>query len=74
MQTCRNRPCKILVFKNQYITRMYFLFGVSIFFTGNLWAQQLPYKNPNFSSEERAKDLISRLTIEEKSNFDVRSV
>jgi beta-glucosidase len=32
-----------------------------------LTAQQYPFRNPNLSSEERAKDLISRLTIEEKS-------
>ncbi|HOC16454.1 MAG TPA: glycoside hydrolase family 3 C-terminal domain-containing protein [Bacteroidales bacterium] len=32
----------------------------------NLWAQTLPYQNPNLSSEQRAKDLISRLTLEEK--------
>lgn len=30
---------------------------------------QLPYQNPNLSSEERAKDLISRLTIEEKADL-----
>jgi len=28
---------------------------------------QLPYQNANLSSEERAKDLISRLTLEEKA-------
>ncbi len=28
---------------------------------------QLPYQNPNLSSEERASDLISRLTLEEKA-------
>jgi beta-glucosidase len=33
----------------------------------NLWAQQLPYQNLNLSSEERTKDLISRLTVEEKA-------
>ena len=33
----------------------------------NMWGQQLPYQNPNLSSEERAKDLISRLTLEEKA-------
>ena len=27
----------------------------------------LPYQNPNLSAEERADDLISRLTIEEKT-------
>lgn len=35
----------------------------------NLWAQQLPYQNPNLSSEERAKDLITRLTLEEKASL-----
>src|SRR3982750_2902533 len=28
---------------------------------------QLPYQNANLSSEDRAKDLISRLTLEEKA-------
>jgi beta-glucosidase len=31
------------------------------------FAQQLPYQNPNLRAEERAKDLISRLTLEEKA-------
>ena len=30
-------------------------------------AQTLPYQNPNLSAKERAKDLCSRLTLEEKS-------
>jgi beta-glucosidase len=30
-------------------------------------AQQLPFENPELSSGERAKDLISRLTVEEKA-------
>ncbi|MGN6542792.1 MAG: glycoside hydrolase family 3 protein, partial [Ginsengibacter sp.] len=30
---------------------------------------QLPYQNPNLSSEERAKDLIGRLTFEEKASL-----
>ena len=28
---------------------------------------QLPYENPALSSEERAKDLLSRLTLAEKA-------
>lgn len=32
-----------------------------------MWAQMLPFQNPNLSSEVRAKDLISRLTLEEKA-------
>jgi beta-glucosidase len=31
------------------------------------FAQQYPFQNPNLSFEERAKDLISRLTLEEKA-------
>jgi len=31
------------------------------------FAQQLPYQYPNLSAEARAKDLISRLTLEEKA-------
>ena len=44
------------------------IFIITIFLiTVELWGQQLPYQNPNLSSEERAKDLISRLTLEEKA-------
>jgi len=35
----------------------------------NLFAQQYPFQNPKLSSEERAKDLISRLTLEEKATL-----
>ncbi|MDR0894116.1 MAG: glycoside hydrolase family 3 C-terminal domain-containing protein [Prevotellaceae bacterium] len=31
--------------------------------------QTLPYQNPGLSSEERAKDLVSRLTLEEKAKL-----
>lgn len=34
-----------------------------------VFGQQYPFQNPNLSSEERAKDLISRLTIEEKATL-----
>jgi len=40
---------------------------VALFFTLNVWAQQYPFQNPKLSSEERAKDLINRLTLEEKA-------
>ena len=33
----------------------------------NVLAQQYPFQNPNLDSEERAEDLISRLTLEEKA-------
>ena len=41
----------------------------TILFTATIWSQQLPYQNPNLSSEERAKDLISRLTLSEKASL-----
>ncbi len=40
---------------------------ICFLFIINLWGEQLPYQNPNLSSEERAKDLIARLTLEEKA-------
>ncbi len=33
------------------------------------YAQMLPYQNPNLSSEERAADLCSRLTLKEKADI-----
>ena len=46
------------------------LFLVAAFgFSLSSMAQQLPYKNPKLSSEERAKDLISRLTLSEKATL-----
>ena len=41
--------------------------SLSFAFSGN--AQQLPYQNPNLSSHERAVDLCSRLTLEEKASL-----
>ena len=42
-------------------------FILSLLFTINCLAQTMPFQNPNLSSEERAKDLLSRLTLEEKA-------
>jgi beta-glucosidase len=42
---------------------------ISLLLTFGLKAQQYPFQNPNLSSEERAKDLISRLTLEEKASL-----
>ena len=49
--------------------KVYFCFGAIFLFGVNLYAQQLPYQNPNLSSEERAEDLISRLTLSEKASL-----
>jgi beta-glucosidase len=40
-----------------------FLLAISI------WGQQYPFQNPGLSSEERARDLISRLTLSEKATL-----
>lgn len=44
-----------------------FFFAIILFLVPTIWAQQYPFQNPKLSSEERAKDLISRLTLKEKS-------
>jgi beta-glucosidase len=49
--------------KNLQIPVIFFLLNAS------LWGQQYPYQNPDLSSEERASDLISRLTLEEKASL-----
>ena len=49
--------------KKELLLIICFLFSLS------LRAQTLPYQNPNLSSEERAKDLVSRLTLGEKATL-----
>ena len=38
-------------------------------FALSVTAQELPYKNPSLSAQERARDLCSRLTLEEKAQL-----
>ena len=45
------------------------LFSALLLSASPIWAQQLPYQNPNLSAESRAEDLISRLTLEEKTKL-----
>ena len=42
-------------------------FAISLLAVGNVAAQTLPYQNPELPAHERAVDLCSRLTLEEKS-------
>lgn len=49
------------------LLKLKFWFFLSLFVTINLWGQQYPYQNPKLSSEERTKDLMSRLTLKEKA-------
>ncbi len=43
------------------------IFLFLIFSTVAIWAQQMPYQHSELNSEERAKDLISRLSLQEKA-------
>lgn len=45
------------------------LFSALLLSASPIWAQQLPYQNPNLSADSRAEDLISRLTLEEKTKL-----
>jgi beta-glucosidase len=49
--------------------KIIFLLIITLSLSTSSFGQQLPYKNPDLSSEERAKDLISRLTLEEKATL-----
>jgi beta-glucosidase len=44
-----------------------FIAVLSLLFSINLFGQNMPFQNPELRSEERAKDLISRLTLSEKA-------
>ncbi|MGB8358793.1 MAG: xylan 1,4-beta-xylosidase [Bacteroidales bacterium] len=40
---------------------------LSLVLASALWGQQYPFQNPALPSEERAKDLVTRLTLDEKA-------
>src|SRR5512145_3311030 len=50
-------------------TKTVLFIALGIILTLNLWGQQYPYQNPALPSEERAKDLITRLTLDEKAKL-----
>ncbi len=50
------------------INKGLFLVAV-LLFTASSWGQQLPYQNIKLSAEERATDLLSRLTLSEKASL-----
>ena len=45
---------------------VFLIFTVLLFYI-RLTGQEFPYQNPQLSSEERAVDLLSKLTLEEKA-------
>jgi beta-glucosidase len=53
--------------KNKYISAQFIiLFAFYLFVTGCGTKYDYPFQNPKLSFEERAKDLVSRLSLEEK--------
>ena len=40
------------------------IFACLSFWAVGCWGQQLPYQNPELSPEQRAEDLVRRLTLE----------
>ncbi|MGB8490075.1 MAG: xylan 1,4-beta-xylosidase [Bacteroidales bacterium] len=46
---------------------IFFILGLIL--TSGLWGQPYPYQNAGLSTEDRVKDLISRLTLEEKASL-----
>ncbi len=51
------------------VVALFFLSSAMTLLSSNVTVGQLPYQNPDLSSEVRAKDLISRLTLEEKATL-----
>jgi len=60
------------VFKSPHLVNFFWgclrMIVLSLLISAQLWGQ-LPYQNPNLTSEQRAKDLISRLTLSEKATL-----
>lgn len=48
---------------------MKLLLASILFVSATCAAQKLPYHDPNISAEQRVRDLISRLTLEEKASL-----
>ena len=51
--------------------KRHFLTVLSLLLLCSASAQKLPYQNPELSAQERAKDLCSRLTLEEKAMVEI---
>lgn len=55
--------------KKSAVKVVLFCLPVLSLFADKALGQSVPYKNPRLSSEERARDLTSRLTLEEKASL-----
>ena len=61
--------------KQKKVKQVAFSMGVSLctvvltMFSSPIKAQTYPYQNPNLSARERAVDLCSRLTLDEKAKL-----
>ena len=49
--------------------KIFFLFILCLLISISSFGQTLPFRNPDLGSEERAKDLILRLTLEDKATL-----
>ncbi|HBC79208.1 MAG TPA: glycosyl hydrolase [Bacteroidales bacterium] len=49
--------------------KKFLLIGLGLYLVFSLSGQEYPFQNPELSSEERARDLISRLTLSEKASL-----
>jgi beta-glucosidase len=59
----------VLLPGNLWIRKISLLFMISFLFTSRLFSQQYPFQDPSLGSETRAKDLLNRLTLEEKATL-----
>ena len=59
----------IVIFRISFIPRIYLISLLILLSPIVMHGQSYPFQNPDLSSGERAKDLISRLTLEEKATL-----
>ncbi len=58
--------CMVLYEKRKYTLMKSIVLMLFLYFVCPVWAQSLAYRNPILTPEERAEDLLKRMTLEEK--------